>query len=177
MDIERRRELAERALDGYVSGPAAATEATARALAKAEDARAMILVEGISDQIALETLALRQSRDLDSEGVLILPIGGAQALRRYLTEFGPDGADVRLAGLCDAGEEAIFRLGLAAAGFGSPRTRVDMGRLGFHVCVEDLEDELLRAVGATRVEALFDAQGDLVPSARCRASPRGEAGT
>jgi hypothetical protein len=32
MDTEKRRKLAEKALDGYVSGPAAATEATARAL-------------------------------------------------------------------------------------------------------------------------------------------------
>jgi hypothetical protein len=161
MDSERRRKLAKKALDGYVSGPAAATEATARALARVGDARAMILVEGISDQIALETLALRRGRNLDAEGVLILPIGGAQALRRYLTRFGPEGADVRLAGLCDAGEEEIFRRGLADARVDSPRTRADMERLGFHVCVDDLEDELIRAVGAAKVEALFDSQGDL----------------
>ena len=36
-----------------------------------------------------------------------------------------------------------------------------MERLGFYVCVEDLEDELIRAVGAMRVEALIDSQGDL----------------
>jgi hypothetical protein len=121
----------------------------------------MILVEGISDQIALETLALRRGRNLDAEGVLILPIGGAQALKRYLTRFGPVGANVRLAGLCDAGEEDIFRRGLADARYDSPRTRADMERLGFHVCVDDLEDELIRAVGAASVEALFDSQGDL----------------
>ena len=34
MDIARRREFAGRLLDGYVHGPAAATEATARALVK-----------------------------------------------------------------------------------------------------------------------------------------------
>ena len=36
MESARRRELASRLLDGYVHGPAAATEATARSLAKAE---------------------------------------------------------------------------------------------------------------------------------------------
>lgn len=161
MDIERRSELARKALDGYVSGPAAAMEAKARALTKVGEARAIILVEGISDQIALETLASRRGRDLDAEGVLILPIGGAQALTRYLTRFGPEGAGVRLAGLCDAGAEGIFRRSFAGARFGSPRTRADMEHLGFHVCVEDLEDELIRAVGVAGVEALFDSQGDL----------------
>ncbi|HVR80364.1 MAG TPA: TOPRIM nucleotidyl transferase/hydrolase domain-containing protein [Acidimicrobiia bacterium] len=161
MDIERRRNLADQALDGYVNGPDAATEATARALARAGAAQTIILVEGVSDQIALETLALRRSRDLDAEGVLILPIGGAQALARYLTHFGPKGADVRLAGLCDAREEGIFRRALADARVGFPRTRADMEGLGFHVCVDDLEDELIRAVGAARVEMIFDSQGDL----------------
>jgi hypothetical protein len=36
-----------------------------------------------------------------------------------------------------------------------------MERLGFHVCVEDLEDELIRAVGPAGVEAVLDSQGDL----------------
>jgi hypothetical protein len=161
MNIERRRQLANEALEGYVSGPAATTEATALAQSRVGGARAIILVEGISDQIAVETLAARRGRDLDAAGVLIFPVGGAQALKRYLTQFGPEGAGLRLTGLCDAGEEGIFRRGLAAARLGSPRTRADMERLGFHVCVRDLEDELIRAVGAASVEALFDSQGDL----------------
>ena len=36
-----------------------------------------------------------------------------------------------------------------------------MERLGFFVCSEDLEDELIRALGAASVEAVVDAQGDL----------------
>jgi OLD-like protein len=160
MNKARRRELARVVLSGYVSGPAAATEATARALEKVGDARAIVLVEGISDQIALETLAARRGRDLDAEGVAILPMGGAHAITRYLKRFGPSGANVRLAGLCDAGDERTFQRGLAEV-LGSPETRADMERLGFYVCAQDLEDELIRAVGAVRVEALFDSQGDL----------------
>ncbi len=68
---------------------------------------------------------------------------------------------MRLAGLCDLREEEIFRRGLTEAGVGTPRTRTDMAQLGFFVCVDDLEDELIRAVGAAAVEALFEAQGDL----------------
>jgi hypothetical protein len=161
MENTRRRELAREALSGYVSGPAAATEATVRALARVVESRAIVLVEGISDQIALEALAARRARDLGGEGVVILPVGGAQAITRYLNRFGPKGVDVRLAGLCDASEEDIFRRGLVRAGIGSPETRADMERLGFHVCVDDLEDELIRAAGPARVEALFESQGDL----------------
>ena len=40
-----------------------------------------------------------------------------------------------------------------------------MEELGFFVCVEDLEDELIRALGAPRVEEVIDAQGQL-PSLR-----------
>jgi hypothetical protein len=161
MDITRRGELASRLLDGYVHGPVAATEATVRALAKLTAAEAVVLVEGISDQIAVETLAARRGRDLGAEHVVVLPIGGAHATARYLTQLGPAGAGLRLAGLCDAGEESVVRRGLAAAGVGAPGTRADMERLGFYVCIEDLEDELIRAIGATTVEALLDSQGDL----------------
>ena len=161
MDSARRRDLARRLLDGYVHGPAAATEATARALEKAASADAVVLVEGISDQIAVETLAVRRGRDLAAEGVVVVPVGGAHAVTRYLQQFGPAGAGLRLAGLCDLGEERVFMRGLARAGIGSPRTREDMERLGFYVCVEDLEDELIRAIGADAVQALIDSQGDL----------------
>jgi hypothetical protein len=161
MDETDRRELAHRALDGYVTGPAAATQATTRALAKVDNAVAVVLVEGISDQIALESAAAGRGRDLEAERVVIVPIGGAHAIGRFLTRFGPMRPQVRLAGLCDLREEEIFRRGLVAAHIGSPRTRTDMERLGFYVCVNDLEDELIRAVGTTGVEALFDTQGDL----------------
>ena len=161
MDRQRRRELAREALTGYVNGPAAATQATARALARVADSRAIVLVEGISDQIALETLAVRRGRDLVGEGIVILPVGGIQAITRYLDRFGPNGADTRLAGLYDAQEESIVRRGLATAGVGSPATRSDMTRLGFYACVADLEDELIRATGPASVETLFDSQGDL----------------
>jgi hypothetical protein len=125
------------------------------------DARAVVLVEGTSDQVALETLAERRGRDLEAEQVSIVPIGGAQAIGAFLERFGPQGLDVRLAGLCDAGEERDFRRGLERAGLGSDLTRAQMEALGFYVCDADLEDELIRALGAESVEQIADAQGDL----------------
>jgi len=122
---------------------------------------AVVLVEGISDQVALEALAERRGRNLDAEGVSIVPIGGAQAIKRFLDLFGPQGLGVRLAGLCDAGEERDFRRGLERAGLGSNLTRGDMESLGFYVCIADLEDEMIRALGAASVEQVVDAQGEL----------------
>ena len=125
--------------------------------------RAAVLVEGISDQAALEALAARHGRDLAAEGVSIVPIGGAQAIGRFLDHYGPRGLDVKLAGLCDEAEEKDFRRGLERAGLGTHLTRTEMEGLGFYVCVADLEDELIRALGAPTVEQVVEEHGDIGP--------------
>jgi hypothetical protein len=68
---------------------------------------------------------------------------------------------VQLAGLYDLGEEAVFGRALEHAGFGPDLTRTDIERLGFYVCVTDLEDELIRALGTEAVEGLLRANDDL----------------
>jgi len=88
----------------------------------------VVLVEGISDRIALETLAQRRGVD-----VSIVDMGGAHAIKRFLDRY----AAVRVVGLCDARERDVF----ARAGIEE-----------FEVCDADLEDELIRALGAERVE-------------------------
>jgi hypothetical protein len=124
-------------------------------------AHTIVLVEGTSDRLALEALAARRGRDLDAEGVAIVPMGGAGNIGTFLDMFGPRGLDLRLAGLCDETEEPDFRRGLERAGLRSDLTRVDMERLGFFVCVADLEDELIRALGVAAVERVIDEQGEL----------------
>ncbi len=123
--------------------------------------RAVVIVEGVSDRVALTALAQRRDRDLLAEGVSIVPIGGAHAIGRFLATVGHGRSIVRLAGLCDVGEEDAYRRALERAGFGSNLTRVEMEALGFYVCVADLEDELIRAVGVGAVETVVEAQGDL----------------
>src|ERR671932_1412732 len=100
--------------------------------------RAVVLVEGTSDQVALQTLAERRGVDLERDGVAIVAMGGAQSIGRFLERYGPRGLDVRLAGLCDAGEEREFRRALDRAG---------VEWLGCYVCGVHLEDELIRALG------------------------------
>ena len=123
-----------------------------------------MLVEGVSDRIAVETLAGRLGRNLEGEGVAVVPMGGAQAIGRFLARFGPPGAKIRLAGLYDVGEESVIRRGLQQAGIGCssfPLTGADMEELGFYACVVDLEDALIRALDAASVEAVVDSRGEL----------------
>ena len=126
-----------------------------------ENPRAVVLVEGVSDRLALETLALRRGRDLAAERVSVLPVGGAQAIGRFLNLYGPGGMNVRLAGLCDAGEEGELRRALGRAGFGLDLDRAEMERHGFYVCQADLEDELVRSLSAPVVEEVLAAHGKL----------------
>ena len=123
--------------------------------------RSVILVEGVSDQRAVEALARRRGRDLGAEDVAVVPIGGSKNIRRFLATYGPQGHDIRVAGLCDVGEERDYRRGLERTGFGTGLTRQAVAALGFFVCVEDLEDELIRALGVDSVERVIEARGEL----------------
>ena len=110
--------------------------------------KAVILVEGESDRIAVQALAMRRRRDLAAEGVAVLAVGGAQALERALRTI----ESVRVAGLYDRGEEAAIHHALDRAGV-TPS--------GFHACDPDLEGELVRALGAERMLRLVEERGQL----------------
>lgn len=121
----------------------------------------LVIVEGASDRVALETLAARTGRSLEGLGTSIVAIGGAHAIRRFLEQLVARDGNVRVAGLCDAGQEGYFKRALEGAGLGAGLDRDGMARLGFFVCVEDLEDELIRALGPAAVEGVIEAQGEL----------------
>src|SRR3954470_14929233 len=123
--------------------------------------RAVILVEGVSDQIAVETLAVRRGRDLDAERVSVVPIGGAKNIRRFLEMFGPRGFDIRVAGLCDAAESRDYVRGLERAGMGTDLTVADLESFGFYRCDADLEDELIRALGVDTVQQVIERSGEI----------------
>ncbi len=77
-----------------------------------------VLVEGTSDQAALETLAERRGLALADAGVRVLPMGGATNVARFVRLLGPRGLGLRLAGLCDAAEAGYFGRALVRAGLG-----------------------------------------------------------
>ncbi|MFJ9682602.1 TOPRIM nucleotidyl transferase/hydrolase domain-containing protein [Streptomyces sp. NPDC101194] len=161
MDELRRFRLA---LVAWAAGGAEADAAAAVARELAGGGvRKIVLVEGTSDQVALEALATRYGRDLGAEGVAVVPLGGATSIGRFLDVCGPPGLGLPLAGLCDIGEERHFRRHLERVGLGSGLTQAELETLGFHVCVDDLEDELIRAVGAEGVQQVIEAQGEMRP--------------
>lgn len=113
--------------------------------------RTAVLLEGSSDLAAVEALAARRGRDLAGEGVCVLPMGGAMSVGRYAELLGPPGLGLRLAGMCDENERIFYDRGLE---------RARAPRRDFFVCVTDLEDELIRALGTARVEEIVRAEGD-----------------
>ena len=123
--------------------------------------RTVVLVEGISDQLAVERLAYRAGRDLTAERIAVVAMGGATNVATFVKRFISEGDGVTLAGLCDVGEEPYFRRALERAGFGADLTREALEAFGFFVCVQDLEDELIRALGVDAVESIVERQGEL----------------
>jgi len=95
-----------------------------------------VLVEGASDVAAVETLARRRGMP----PVAIIAVGGSKGVRRAAAGLRGE----RLLGLVDRAEEADFT-GVVDEVF---------------VCDPDLEAELVRALGADRVRAIIEQQGE-----------------
>lgn len=125
-------------------------------MSELERARTAILVEGPSDRAALEALAARLGLDLSARGTVVVSMGGATNIHRFVERLGPRGLGLRLGGLCDVGEQHHFRAALGRSGLGT-----ELEPQGFHVCVADLEDELIRALGVAEVERVIAGQDEL----------------
>ena len=128
----------------------------ARELAAELGVRVAVLLEGPSDVAAVAALATARGRDLPAEGVCVLSMGGAMNVGRYARLLGPSpsGPGLRLTGLCDEREHPYYARAFDSVG--APQQAV-------FVCAADLEDELIRALGPTRVTELIDAEGDVRP--------------
>ena len=114
---------------------------------------AVVVVEGVSDQIALEALAARCGLVTPR----IVPLGGAHRIAGFVAELDPAEAGC-VVGMCDAGEAPVFARVLAPD--------------DFYVCDADLEDELIRALGVAAVEDVMDANGDLARFRKLQQMPQ-----
>jgi len=101
-----------------------------------------VLVEGESDRVAVEMLA-RGVGELD--GVDIVPMSGATNVRTFVRGIAPD---VTVVGLCDVAQASLFQ-------------RAGIERSNCFVCVDDLEDELIRSLGVDAVLEVVEAEGHL----------------
>jgi hypothetical protein len=125
--------------------------------------RTIVLVEGVTDEIALTLAAQRLERNLMAEGVPILPINGAHAIGRVRRQLAAEEPGAKLAGLYDDSEEDVVRAALEREGFGPNLDRSQLERLGFFACSADLEDELIRAAGEAILSRLIEVKGDAQP--------------
>ena len=124
--------------------------------------RAVVLVEGVTDELAVRLTAKRLGRDLEAEGVSVVPTNGAHAISRFLRRLAAEQPGAKVAGLYDEAEEDVIRVALERAG---------MESAGFFACHADLEDELIRAAGETNLLALIDQVGDAQPWRRFTSQP------
>jgi hypothetical protein len=120
----------------------------------------VVLVEGRSDAAAVAVLL--NAHGLDGEGrVKLVPMGGVTNVARDLRTSREEHPEALVLGLYDVAEErfvlgALRRSGVLLEG------PVDLVDHGFFVCDNDLEDELIRAVGTAAVEDALDEMGHLV---------------
>jgi hypothetical protein len=145
------------ALTGPATTPLAAIEAAIAqgwadpALVPAPQLRAVALVEGRSDRAALSAAARLLGRDLETERVAVVAMGGVTNLVRCVRAAAAVAPGVPLVALCDAAEDRWLRAAL-------PRLPVPVV---LERCDRDLEDELLRALGTPRALDVLAAQGEL----------------
>src|SRR5438067_12651925 len=78
----------------------------------------IVLVEGVTDALALTLAARRSGRDLEAERVSVVPINGAHAISRFLRQLAAEEPGAKIAGLYDQGEEEVLRAALERQGYG-----------------------------------------------------------
>lgn len=131
-----------------------------------EQAVPVALVEGDSD--ALVVRRLLAVRGLRAE---VLPMGGITNVAAHLDAIWRQDADRPVVGLCDTAERRFVARALRRHGAPFPDGTdgddndevATLADLGFFVCVRDLEEELIRALGAKQVLAAVDDLG-LMPA-------------
>jgi len=130
--------------------------------------RRVLAVEGPSDRIVVERAADLTDRNLDRLGVSIVEAGSKTAMPSVEKLFGTTGFRVPLSQLVDEDAETSTakRLGVAAADL--PSHSVWVSRI-------DLEDEYVRAIGASAVWAALDAS-TMITSNQLRACTASGAG-
>ena len=125
----------------------------------------LVLVEGASDANAVRALADLVGFDLRAHGVQIHSAGGATNFPTLLREVVREHPTAQLCGMYDSAEEQHVRRALSIA------THDSLEPFGFFACDADLEDELIRALGAEVVERMLEEQGELASFRRFQAMP------
>jgi len=133
--------------------------------------RLLVLVEGESDADAVRALSDLIGCDLRVRHTQICSARGVTNFSQVLREFARAHPNARFCGMYDLAEQQYVRRALSNAAV--PIAAHDsLESFGFFACVADLEEELIRALGAEAVERVLEAQGELVSFRRFQAMPQ-----
>jgi hypothetical protein len=133
--------------------------------------RTLVLVEGDSDVGAVHALADRVGCDLDLHRIQIWSADGVTNFSKVLAEFVRTHPGAEFCGMYDVADERHVRRALANAAI-PIAAHESLEAFGFFACVADLEDELIRALGAEAVERVLEAQAELISFRRFQAMPQ-----
>ena len=140
-------------------------------MASATSIRTLVLVEGDSDAAAVRALADLIRFDLGAHHVQVCPAGGVTNFSRVLSDFVRTHPEASFFGMYDVADERHVRRALTNAAV-PVAAHESLEPFGFFACVADLEDELIRALGATTVERVLEAQAELSSFRRFQAMPQ-----
>jgi hypothetical protein len=118
----------------------------------------VVLLEGPSDVAAVRAVAAAYGVTDSVHRYQLVDMGGVTNIRRHLAAFREASTPVRVIGMCDAGEARFFARALRVNGDGVHHEAA-LAEHGFDVCVADLEDELIRAMGPARVVSVLGRLG------------------
>lgn len=135
------------------------------------DVGTLVLVEGRSDAAAVLALADLLGCNLGLRHIQISAAGGVANFSQVLVNFVRMHPNADVCGMYDIADEWHVRRALTAAAIPID-AHVSPESVGFFACDADLEDELIRALGAESVERVLDAQGELASFRRFQAMPQ-----
>ncbi len=133
--------------------------------------RSYVIVEGESDAAAVRALAALAGLDLRHEHVEVKPAHGVTNFTKLVARYGREHPTPTIRGLYDEAEEhhVARALGLDT---GRADLRDAIEGAGFWVCVADLEDELIRAIGTDGVESVLAEHDELKSFRRFQDQPQ-----
>ena len=133
--------------------------------------RTLVLVEGESDAAAVRALANLIGLDLARHHIWLQAANGVTNYTRALSTFALAYPHAGFCGLYDVANEQYVRRALSS--LAAPITdHTSVESFGFFACVADLEDELIRALGAESVQRVIEEQGELASLRRFQAMPQ-----
>ena len=140
-------------------------------MASATTLPTLVLVEGDSDAAAVRALADLVDSISACIAFEVCSAAGVTNFSRVLADFVRTHPGADFCGMYDVADERHVRRALANAAVPVAADE-SLETFGFFACVADLEDELIRALGAAAVERVLEAQDELNSFRRFQAMPQ-----